>query len=308
MQSNFFLQTSKKHRFDDFALKSIADTELKQLIEVYISNMTEVLYVVQSSFNLMVHAKLQETASKIFERNRMLAYADSLRGDYSDDEQRIYKDAKERTEHQIAGEGFEKYDILSTVTSILNELEKDKVIEVSNFSTLRQSIVIVWSATESLIRDVVRIKINKDGVLASGFFESNLTSPYWQKKQVSFDHLKSYSFDLSKNMGDVALSINSCSNLSSMRSAFSYIFGTGSRSYKELKSRDIYILYKLRNLIAHRNGIIDEKYKNETKCDGNVGEIVSVLPDEFTMCFEASKRLALCLLQELSNKPSQGAP
>ncbi len=58
MESNFFLQSSKCHRFDDFDIESIDEPEMKRLFQTFQRNMDEVLYVVQSSFNLMVHAKL----------------------------------------------------------------------------------------------------------------------------------------------------------------------------------------------------------------------------------------------------------
>ncbi|MBD3610900.1 MAG: hypothetical protein HUJ13_00440, partial [Hydrogenovibrio crunogenus] len=259
------------------------------------------IYVVQSYFNLMVHAKLQEVSGKIFERNRMLAYADALRGEYTEDSERINKDAAERTKKEIENEGFEKYSILETVIKTLNELEKDQVIEISNKSTLRQSIVIIWSAIESLIRDIIRVKLNTNKELAVAFLDSSETAPYWQKKQISFEHLKSHDFDLSGRLGDIALEMNSCSNLSAMKTAISFVFGNESLSFLSLKSGEFYKLYKLRNVIAHRNGIVDEKYKSEVACVEDIGQTVNVTPELFSFCFKSAKELAMRMLQEISN-------
>ncbi|MEG3128456.1 hypothetical protein SC171_08610 [Pantoea cypripedii] len=299
IKSNFFLQTNKSHNLDEINTNDFHDPEQKRLFDAFKNNMNEVVYVVQSYFNLMVHAKIQEASGKIFDRNRMLAYADSLRGFYSDDRERINKDASERTRVEIENGELEKYSILELVINTLNALEKDLVIETSNKSTLRQSIVIVWSAIESLIRDIIRIILNSDTELASHFFESSEKNTYWQKKQISFEHLKKYNFDLTNRLGDIALDMNSCSNLSAMRTAISNIFGNNSLSYRSLKSLEFYKLYKLRNVISHRNGVVDEKYKSEVSCPEKVGEIVNVTPEVFNSCFLAAKDLALCLIKEM---------
>ena len=212
------------------------------------------------------------------------------------------EEAKKRTDKQIKEEGFPEEDILNQVASTLNELEHDQVIEISNYSVLRQSIVIIWSATESLIRDVIRTLLNQDIELANKFFESNDTKPYWNKKNITYDHLLKNNFNIKENMGDVALEINSCSNLNTMKSAFLCLFGHESKPYVSIKEKSLFLLYKLRNVIAHRNGIADEKYKLETGFDGQVGERIKVMPDDFTENYLASKKLALSLFQELSNK------
>lgn len=304
-ESNFFLQTSKSERFEDFETGGIAHPELVRIFDAFEANMVEVTYVVQSYFNLMVHAKIQEASNKIYDRNKMLAYADSLRGGYSDDSKRISKDAAERTKIEIENGGFENFSILDTVIKTLNELERDKVIELSNKSTLRQSIVIIWSAIESLIRDTIKFKLNSEKELAILFFESSETAPYWHKKQITFEHIKSYGLDLSNRLGDVALEINSCSNLSSMKVAMSFVFGKNSSSFQNLKSNDFFKLYKLRNVIAHRNGMVDEKYKSEVECLEDVGQAVNVTPELFKFCFNTAKKLATVMLRDISNNSIQ---
>ena len=81
--------------------------------------MVEVTYVVQSYFNLMVHAKIQEASNKIYDRNKMLAYADSMRGGFSDDSERIRKDAAERTKLEIENGGFENFSIHSHYQAVV---------------------------------------------------------------------------------------------------------------------------------------------------------------------------------------------
>jgi hypothetical protein len=300
-QCNFFLQTTKSQRFEDFNTECISTPELRRLFEAFEVNMSEVIYVAQSYFNLVVYAKYQELSNKIFFQKHLLATAAAIRGEYKEDSERIQKDAAERTKKEIESDKFAEYPIIEMAIDALNELEKDEAIKISNKSTLRQGIVIIWSAIESLIRDLIRVKLNSNKELAIAFFESSETAPYWQKKQISFEHMKSYGFELSERLGDVALEMNSCSNLSAMKTAISFVFGKDSLSLQSLKSGDFYKLYKLRNVIAHRNGIVDEKYKSEVGCVEAVGEIVNVTPELFSSCFATAKEMAMSMLQEISN-------
>lgn len=145
------------------------------------------------------------------------------------------------------------------MTETLNELEKDEAVDILNRSTLSQSVVIIWSVTESLIRDVIKERLNSDRSLAIDFFKSNETNPYWQRKQLTIEHLEEFGFDLTEKLGDVALSINACNSLAPMKSAFEFVLGKNSESYSALKSPGFYKLYKLRNVIAHRNGMVGRK-------------------------------------------------
>lgn len=301
MKSNFFLQTKKKHWLEELDLTSLPSDSLKSIFETYVANMNEVLCVVQSSFNLILHAQLEKQANQIFLKNRLLAQANGLRGGYHEDRERVEHEAQKLTKEEMDENGFESSNILSCVVEALNELEKDKAIETSNLSTLRQSIVILWSATESLVRDIVREILNKDRSLAIAFFESSTTSPYWNKKSISYEHFKEHGFDLSEKLGDVALEINACSNSTSMGSAYAFLLGSDSEACKILKSREFFYLCRLRNIIAHKNGVVDKKFKDEVQCIEPVGERFKVSPDIFDCCFDISKSLAKSLIDELSS-------
>lgn len=304
-QSNFYLKVKKEHSFEDFDLDQLKNHEIADVFSAYISNMEEVISVVRSSFKLTLHGQILESANRLHDRNLMLAYADGLEHGYSEDKHRINNEASLKTKSAIENEELGD-DLIEKTISILEQFANDPVISGSNLATLRQSVVIVWSATESLIRDAIKVTLNSDLEKAISFFESPDTSPYWNKKQISFEHLKSHDFHLYDKLGDIALDINPCSNLSAMLVAYSNIFGRDVNSTQKLRSSGFYQLYKLRNVIAHRNGIVDEKYKSETSCKEDIGERVRVLPDDFSECFLQSKSFAESLLLELSNKNGLG--
>ena len=302
MDSNFFLQTNKRHSLEEIDADHLSDDELSSIFHTYISNMNEAICVVQSSFDLMLHAELQRRAENIFRKNHMRAYANALRGDYEEDSDRINKEAQKATDEEISsGEAYKDSEIIKSVKNSLSALEQDEAVASSNLSTLRQSIVIVWSATESLIRDVVRALLNNNKALAVGFFESPLTNPYWNKKQISYEQLKYYDFDISNRMGDVALDLNACNNTRAMIAAYAFLLGKHSCTHKIIKSERFYRLFKLRNVIAHKNGVVDHQYKSDTGSEEAIGERVRVKPETFTQCFETSREVAIALLGDLSN-------
>ncbi|WP_369920571.1 hypothetical protein AB8E32_21105 [Marinomonas polaris] len=93
MKSNFYLKVEKKHSFKDFDLSHIKDQRITDIFDAYISNMEEVLSVVRSSFKLTLHGQILERANRLHDRNLMLAYADGLEHGYSEDKERINKEA-----------------------------------------------------------------------------------------------------------------------------------------------------------------------------------------------------------------------
>lgn len=309
MDSNFYLQSKSKHRFDEFDVSSFSDFSIKVLLETYIENMNEVRALVGSSFKLILHAELREQANRLYDREKMLSYADGLEHGYSSDSERINREASEKVKAVIKDQDLNDTQILENVVATLNMLENDDAIKRSNFATLRQSIVAIWSATESLIRDLVAFELNNNCDKAKEFFESDITNPYWTKKSISYDFISNFGFNLSDCLGDIALEINSCNGIGPIRKALSFLYGEESEIYKIVKSSDFYKLYKLRNLIAHRNGVVDERYLSEVGCVENVGDRIVVFPDRFSECFLTSKALAtavyVLLSSDLGNDPYQ---
>ena len=101
-------------------------------------------------------------------------------------------------------------------------------------------------------------------------------------------------------MGDIALEINPCSNIASIRSAFQLILQPESKCHEAINSRELYLLYKLRNIIAHRNAIVDKKYKDETGTNAKIGERLVIRPSDFSKHYLTSKSLAYALLNDAS--------
>jgi Mg2+ and Co2+ transporter CorA len=151
-----------------------------------------------------------------------------------------------------------------------------------------------------MLRDILRHALNNDPNLAASFFDSPITAKYWSKKQITFDHIRSYGFDASRKMGDIAIEINPCSNIASIRSAFQLLLNQELNCHEEINSKEFYRLYKLRNIIAHRNGVVDKQYKDETGADAEIGERLIVSPNDFSKHYLTSKKLAYALLKDIS--------
>jgi hypothetical protein len=297
MESNFFLQSSKEHSFEDLNIDEIKIEELRDTFSAFSSNMEEVLFAVQTPFNFAVHSELRIRANNLYNKNKLLARADALRNHYENNASKISEKATELTEDEIK-RGALDHGLIDCVISSLSDLEKDDAIKKSNNSTLRQSIVIMWSSVESLLREFLRICLNSNHKYATNFFESEITAKYWNKRQLTFDHLKTCEFDISMKMGDIALEINPCSNIRSITAAFSWVFNPESGFLATINSRDFYYFYKLRNLIAHKNGIIDQQYIKETDGRHIPGQRLEVTPEDFSKYYLLSKKLASSLITD----------
>lgn len=296
MKSSFFLHSSNEYYFDDINLEKTINNKFRNLISAFTSNMTEVLFSVQTPFNLVTHSELQILHNK----NILLAHADALRNNYDDDNDKIIEKAKTLTDATMA-DREKRRELIDSITNRLSILGKDEAIRKSNEATLRQSIVIMWSSVESILRDFLKLHLNSNYEIASNFFESELTAKYWSKKQISFDQLKYFKFDLSNQMGNVALDINPCSNLRAIKAAYSWILKNQSNCLEIINCRDFYLFYKLRNLIAHRNGVVDQQYIEETNYCGALGERLEITPDDFSDYYQLSKKLVTSLATEGNN-------
>tara|TARA_Y100000052_G_scaffold19477_1_gene19209 strand:+ start:527 stop:1420 length:894 start_codon:yes stop_codon:yes gene_type:complete len=296
MDSNFYLQTPKAHFFDDFDLSCISSDAVREIFTVFKTNMEEAREVVAMSFVLMLHSEVDIITQQMHVRSLLDTQINALKGGYEDDDERKYNEAKDLTSSTF--KQYEGQKIVEAVAQKLNTLEENSSVKESNLASLRQSIVIIWSAVESLVRDLIRYKLNSDFKLADNFFQSNETAPYWKKNHITYELLLEYDFNISENLGDIAFQLNSCNGLNTILTVCRFVFGNDHLSVRLLKDDDFYSLYKLRNLIAHKNGYVDEKYAQEVSGDFKVGERIEILPKDFSKCFLTAKEFASSLITE----------
>ena len=201
----------------------------------------------------------------------------------------IQDEAKLRTLEEMDSTDF-KDGVIQEISRRLLELSAHTpdVVADSNNAILRQSSVMLWSGTENLLREYFRITINRHPNYSQKLFVSDEAKRYWNSRDLTIDVIQSAGFNLQNCMGDALLEMNSMISLKSIKAAYSVIC-PNDNLLKALKSQATYNLFALRNLVAHRNGVIDAKFLSETSYLAEIGEKIIVTPSHFDELYMAAK-------------------
>jgi hypothetical protein len=109
-------------------------------------------------------------------------------------------------------------------------------------------------------------------------------------------------------MGDVLLEINPMISLKSIKTAYAIICSSGEDLMKTLKSQAIYNLFALRNLVAHKSGIVDEKFLLETNFSFALGEKITIRPSDFEELYMAAKAIGVNLFECAQRDAARDTP
>ncbi|WP_156816166.1 hypothetical protein [Oceanibaculum indicum] len=155
----------------------------------------------------------------------------------------------------------------------LHNYNNSDEIDITFDELLRQVLVMSWGSFEIFINDVLRESLNRDPSLLNNI--SNI-KPY--KEIISsrnlLEGLRDYSFDLSKSMGNFLSSIVSLDSIEKMQSAIHSVFEDKALT-KKINDVRLRRIFQQRNLIVHRRGLVDFKYKNRIDDEFVVGEKIS---------------------------------
>lgn len=164
------------------------------------------------------------------------------------------------------------------VMSFLGQVFAEAVLKESAQHLLEQGVVSVWSAFEILCRDFLECYLNGNPAQLLQL-EKN------EQKQFGVDRiplpiLARHDFDLSEGMGSLMVQNYNFSSLRVIISLYRAIFPTANDVHAALKRPELRVLYKRRNLLVHRRGIIDQRYLDETGETGQIGAKLLIRPDE----------------------------
>jgi hypothetical protein len=101
----------------------------------------------------------------------------------------------------------------------------------------------------------------------------------FQLRNVAFETLALYDFNLSARMGDLLVQQHSVDTVSTMKSVFRVIAPSESLQ-RALAQRSLWILNQRRHLIVHRRGVVDQAYLDTTGDAMPLGLELRVTPDE----------------------------
>jgi hypothetical protein len=266
---------------------------------VFKATLNEIVGAAQAFYIMSMSAVIESQFKHIFMTNRLRVMGDFIGTEKDGVHDEIEHEARSRTLEEWRNLESHDEKLLQEASHRLLELASNtpELVADSNNAILRQSCVMLWSATENLLREYFRITVNRQPMLSKQLFESEEAKRYWNSRDLTIDVIQSADFNLQQCMGDALLEINSMISLKSIKTAYSVIY-TADRLMKILKSQATYNLFALRNLVAHRNGLVDAKFLSETSFSAKLGEKFNISPVHFEELYLAAKSIGIELIKQ----------
>jgi hypothetical protein len=145
---------------------------------------------------------------------------------------------------------------------------------------LLQTVISVWAALETFVSDFVRIYLNQRPEALSLLLADEDAKKRIGRIKWTIGELMTIGLDLSGRVGDLVLSENDLSDLVSMKAVLCPLLDKNPALIAALNDPELFILGKLRNLLAHRGGLVDARFEKETNQRWNVGETVTIRASE----------------------------
>ncbi len=176
-----------------------------------------------------------------------------------------------------------------SAASFLNDRES---MEPAIRAYLSFTVVALWTALESLAKDMWMASVNLSADrLAKSALNADASIRGSEAKSVKSSWLAKYRFDLRNHMGTLLVEDEgkfSFDSPSQILEAYAAAFGKSS-PVDELwqdNKRDLNLLNLCRNLVAHRAGIVDERFISKTKLNLPIGTPLLVNTENVTQFAE----------------------
>jgi hypothetical protein len=141
---------------------------------------------------------------------------------------------------------------------------------------VEQCLVLTWSAFEAFLSDVFVMIVNAKPTIAGKLLKEDQTKSLYRGKEIVF-LLEQYDYDLSRRMGSVLIEQTKLDDIATIKSIYRAMFGSCD-AVEKLNDPRLWKLYKLRNIIVHRAGVVDELFRRDTGSAVPVGERIRVKP------------------------------
>ena len=187
-------------------------------------------------------------------------------------DQRCREIAQERTDEYVCVSGEIGDKFLDDIIYRLNELAEAPDFQIISGTFLRQTLVLVWNSFEVFCRDMLEQVLNAEPYLVDRLRNSIELKKLLDLKNIPLETLQSFDFNVSNKMGTILIERSDFSQLH-VAQAFLAPLTTGDEdASKAIFDDQLYYLNRCRNLVVHRRGIVDAKFKRTTKCNQEIGE------------------------------------
>lgn len=162
----------------------------------------------------------------------------------------------------------------------LGDFVADEMRREVSARILNQCAILAWSALEVLASDLFVRLLNAKPCLAGVLFREERTRQLFRAKDLG-DALEEHGYDLSGRMGQVLLQQSRLDTLGKIKDVYGVLFGDSAALMTALGQPELWRFYKVRNVIVHRGGVVDEQFLRDAGAGLAVGDKFWVGPNEF---------------------------
>lgn len=167
-----------------------------------------------------------------------------------------------------------------------------------------ETLVMLWGAFEVFATDVIRKRLNLRPDEAIRLASEKPTKKRINIKSVPLEVLADFEFDLRERMGDLTLDNANLSSLETMKDILSVLFPSNEGLRQAMGAVEMRQLWKRRNLVAHRRGVVDRSYLAAAVDKLSLGDQLVVGRAEIETSLNAVLRASQAILLALSEDDS----
>ena len=170
--------------------------------------------------------------------------------------------------------------VTSEMCNFLMGATEDGQLTLAASDLLLQGTSLTWGAFEVLARDVFVTYLNKTPGAVNKLVENPSARNKFELPKFSVEDLAKHGFDVSASMGTLLSRQQDLSDLRTIKSVYSALFPPPNPLAEKLNEDDLWVLSQQRHLIVHQRGIIDERYKENTRSKADIGARLVIPPNE----------------------------
>jgi hypothetical protein len=162
------------------------------------------------------------------------------------------------------------------------------------------AIMATWSAFETLAADVWVHAVNsRPELFAARVLKAFTEGPPegMSSRSIPIGLAAKYDFDLRNCIGDIVAQRIDFTSLEDIRKAYKAAFELDAGAEETLRSADLHQLLLARNLVAHRSGIVDSRYRDRSGTIQQVGEALAISDDRGAAFIEVVRKAGRQMLR-----------
>ena len=186
---------------------------------------------------------------------------------------------KRMTEELGSRDGIDH--LANTASSFLLGVYQEESTRQAVAELLLEGVVLVWGAFEVVARDSFVAYLNTNPHCTQRISSDSSTKRLFEIRGLNLDILAQYDFDVSRQMGNILVSLNDVSSLTAIKDVFQVLFPNNVKLRDALNAKTLWILAQRRHLIVHQRGIVDERYLRNSGDDNAVpGNKLCISPQD----------------------------